>query len=95
MGAWIETLPFYCTVWFCGVAPYVGAWIETYNSRDLRHWQASHPTWVRGLKLSTVTNFVIAHHVAPYVGAWIETCYIHIILYVPAVAPYVGAWIET
>ena len=34
------------------VAPYVGAWIETYN-RDLQEIEKrSHPTWVRGLKLA-------------------------------------------
>ena len=33
------------------VAPYVGAWIETLNFLDLDLSRASHPTWVRGLKL--------------------------------------------
>ena len=32
----------------------------------------SHPTWVRGLKLSTCDNWK-SRGVAPYVGAWIET----------------------
>ena len=34
------------------VAPRVGAWIETSKSSDgVRVWPASHPVWVRGLKL--------------------------------------------
>ena len=32
----------------------------------------SHPTWVRGLKL-TESMFNTSAVVAPYVGAWIET----------------------
>ena len=33
------------------VAPYVGAWIETDNTRKKRNTVfLSHPTWVRGLK---------------------------------------------
>ena len=35
------------------VAPRVGAWIETYDSWGSRPEPASHPVWVRGLKLST------------------------------------------
>ena len=33
----------------------------------------SHPTWVRGLKLSLVLSNSLTLRVAPYVGAWIET----------------------
>ena len=33
----------------------------------------SHPTWVRGLKLSLVMVSLWLHIVAPHVGAWIET----------------------
>ena len=33
------------------VAPYVGAWIETSKYAAKAQLQASHPTWVRGLKL--------------------------------------------
>ena len=57
-----------------GVAPYVGAWIETscrpVNKADIA-W--SHPTWVRGLKLITIAQSGSQVSVAPYVGAWIET----------------------
>lgn len=33
-----------------GVAPHVGAWIETYQFFDNIHQTLSHPMWVRGLK---------------------------------------------
>ena len=32
------------------VAPYVGAWIETYSCYTVYGQDRSHPTWVRGLK---------------------------------------------
>ena len=35
----------------------------------------SHPTWVRGLKLSKQGCTISPKSVAPYVGAWIETCF--------------------
>ena len=35
----------------------------------------SHPTWVRGLKLSKESEQHPVDEVAPYVGAWIETFY--------------------
>ena len=52
MGAWIETplkgpeddVP--------SVAPYMGAWIETLSGVSACQYCRSHPTWVRGLKLS-------------------------------------------
>ena len=34
---------------------------------------ASHPMWVRGLKLNYAYLCGIINQVAPYVGAWIET----------------------
>ena len=55
----------------------------------------SHPTWVRGLKLSIFPNTRTRHKVAPYVGAWIETEFDAIGYELTPVAPYVGAWIET
>ena len=55
------------------VAPHVGAWIETLALAFAAFFAASHPMWVRGLKLiHTLYNFVVAI-VAPHVGAWIET----------------------
>ena len=56
------------------VAPYVGAWIETYATKEkLTHGYESHPTWVRGLKLDCLCHLLRDTRVAPYVGAWIET----------------------
>ncbi len=36
------------------VAPYVGAWIETWTEASHHADILSHPTWVRGLKLPEV-----------------------------------------
>ena len=38
------------------VAPYVGAWIETFIPQVLPCIAKSHPTWVRGLKLFDAWN---------------------------------------
>ena len=57
----------------CGVAPYVGAWIETFISAIVASMFLSHPTWVRGLKLIGESIRKARQAVAPYVGAWIET----------------------
>ena len=78
------------------VAPYVGAWIETFRSMNGTPLaRMSHPMWVRGLKLPCSHWAVTLTEVAPYVGAWIETEHPYIVKDVKAVAPYVGAWIET
>ena len=55
------------------VAPYVGAWIETIRHTFPNWRHMSHPTWVRGLKLTEHQYDVLKTLVAPYVGAWIET----------------------
>ena len=52
VGAWIETVPIDYDKLLSGVAPRVGAWIETTKSNRLKMPSvASHPVWVRGLKL--------------------------------------------
>ena len=56
--------------------------------------KVSHPSWVRGLKLTTEFQDAVKEEVAPLVGAWIE-----IMMEVnydreTIVAPLVGAWIE-
>ena len=61
------------------VAPRVGAWIETYCTLSKAARTASHPVWVRGLKLYSVLAKVLAE-VAPRVGAWIETTNKHLII---------------
>ena len=38
-----------------------------------KNYKKSHPTWVRGLKLSNRHSKLRIGLVAPYVGAWIET----------------------
>ena len=50
MGAWIETPVQPLGGDVDGVAPYVGAWIETMALGDYALKRKSHPMWVRGLK---------------------------------------------
>ena len=61
VGAWIETHG-YPWMWSePPVAPYVGAWIETSEHRNQEATKKlSHPTWVRGLKLSALDAPVAA-----------------------------------
>ena len=54
MGAWIETQKVSGPNKSSTVAPYVGAWIETLMYQINKAKIASHPTWVRGLKLERV-----------------------------------------
>ena len=78
-----------------GVAPHVGAWIETPYLLQGRSMRASLPTWERGLKPIAKVVIIIYMCVAPHVGAWIETCGIAESIFARSVAPHVGAWIET
>ena len=51
MGAWIETVVSSLTLRLpCFVAPFVGAWIETFGFSSNFSLDKSHPLWVRGLK---------------------------------------------
>ena len=95
MGAWIETQRCALGATTSHVAPYMGAWIETAACRSSSALRASHPIWVRGLKLSCVCVVVEGVQVAPYMGAWIETSVGGGGLVGVVVAPYMGAWIET
>ena len=56
--------------------------------------QTSHPTRVRGLKLSSEQYGPDRTYVAPYTGAWIEIFYNDRSDHSWIVAPYTGAWIE-
>ena len=57
-----------------GVAPFVGAWIETSDyAQNIFGFDRSHPLWVRGLKLGGLILSSMIQLVAPFVGAWIET----------------------
>ena len=77
------------------VAPHVGAWIETldFSVKDMRI--ASHPMWVRGLKLiklHLLTSNLQSHPM------WVRGLKHPDSFYGHAeykVAPHVGAWIET
>ena len=51
VGAWIETSAAEQAMERQPVAPHVGAWIETFSRVGLLYAFASHPMWVRGLKL--------------------------------------------
>ena len=56
------------------VAPFMGAWIETSSALlSMQKNSVSHPSWVRGLKLTCGILFVSVIVVAPFMGAWIET----------------------
>ena len=77
------------------VAPYVGAWIETYIFKRLYAEIQSHPTWVRGLKLSTRKGFQAVQKSHP---TWVRGLKLYCYFFKVSnktVAPYVGAWIET
>ena len=78
-----------------GVAPHVGAWIETNQDAKRNLRQRSHPMWVRGLKLTSALYVLRYQKVAPHVGAWIETKDCCTKDKFQQVAPHVGAWIET
>ena len=54
VGAWIETSIISLDIYPIIVAPLVGAWIETLAEQDKKAKAESHPSWVRGLKLSMV-----------------------------------------
>ena len=73
MGAWIETSASIGSAPEMQVAPLVGAWIETEWQRQDIKYNASHPSWVRGLKHKNPLGRVAVGLVAPLVGAWIET----------------------
>ena len=71
-GAWIETnAEMKNRLWYI-FAPHTGAWIETPCVQVIAHIVYSHPTRVRGLKLSMPLPF-LANQFAPHTGAWIET----------------------
>jgi hypothetical protein len=67
MGAWIETNSPALLAFICLVAPHMGAWIETYQQKEMQTATQSRPTWARGLKrqhiyrklLSGVKNVIL------------------------------------
>ncbi len=59
MGAWIETKLSNKQFKTYNVASYMGAWIETDTEAvEAVGAEASHPTWVRGLKHFINTNTI-------------------------------------
>ena len=69
MGAWIETRLWWYDVRDKWVAPYVGAWIETACGNLCGCLGESHPTWVRGLKL---TKSFTGLHLAASHPTWVR-----------------------
>ena len=57
MGAWIETLYAQNVLLTRGVAPRVGAWIETLRISFTSFPLLSHLVWVRGLKLNKASDY--------------------------------------
>ncbi len=59
-GAWIEIGPLLQVVELAVVAPHTGAWIEIpVGDTAYNRYGASHPTRVRGLKLTFLHAFVL------------------------------------
>ena len=72
VGAWIEIGHGPWQDSDITVAPHVGAWIEMSEIELHLPSLASHPMWVRGLKLPLSPCITVGDEVAPHVGAWIE-----------------------
>ena len=58
---------------FIGVAPYVGAWIETLPSTTFVSRVSVAPYVGAWIETDTTAKNIDNATVAPYVGAWIET----------------------
>ena len=96
MGAWIETSVDSAVSSFTAVAPYVGAWIETFIPVILSTTMPrSHPTWVRGLKHYSVVASLLDELSHPTWVRGLKQSTSIIPIATEKVAPYVGAWIET
>ena len=94
---WVRGLKLpYLPLFSCNlVAPYVGAWIETYDTVDDVDNSTSHPMWVRGLK-----RFELSYSYKIYKShpMWVRGLKLSRGCRrsrLGIVAPYVGAWIET
>ena len=94
VGAWIEIEAPSERRQTYGVAPHVGAWIEIRPMTRSGIQGKSHPTWVRGLKL-TLDGLTGVNPVSH--PTWVRGLKFPVRL-VPlrlvSVAPHVGAWIE-
>ena len=85
MGAWIETNRWPSYRQSQGVAPRVGAWIETLPEDIEQEWNAIVAprvgAWIETTEYTDI--IIIAISVAPRVGAWIETVYSIMIIPLP------------
>ena len=77
------------------VAPRVGAWIETKILTHIACCWASHPEWVRGLKLLSVCSAMRQGLSHPEWVRGLKLVNHHANAQGHGVAPRVGAWIET
>ena len=74
MGVWIETVDADIQSIERKVTPFVGVWIETQiKQKQYEAENASHPSWVCGLKLKIIEFIERRTQVTPFVGVWIET----------------------
>ena len=94
---WVRGLKHRESLWFIlpmEVAPYVGAWIETFFKCNPSILDTSHPMWVRGLKLLLLAGVRMLSMSHPM---WVRGLKHRIKgnqRERENVAPYVGAWIE-
>ena len=78
-----------------GVAPHVGAWIETNLIGMSSDGGAVAPHVGAWIETAYIIESLYVDDVAPHVGAWIETMWELSQKSKHKVAPHVGAWIET
>ena len=76
------------------VAPYMGAWIEIFNSLNNTIHLTVAPYMGAWIEINTFASSASNSLVAPYMGAWIEIYVVEITESGRIVAPYMGAWIE-
>ena len=77
------------------VASLVDAWIKIENiSYTSPSATASHPSWMRGLKLKQEENQILTGHVASLVDAWIKIMPPCLLAKLYAVASLADAWIK-
>ena len=95
MGAWIETFDGVNGLQIKLVASYMGAWIETLTVHKHIHLRVSHPTWVRGLKLSKTQADRTDYESHPTWVRGLKQDGTILLMKRAEVASYMGAWIET
>ena len=73
---WVRGLKLHSTLYthLKGVAPYVGAWIETHVLFRASRQEASHPMWVRGLKHTSTYQTLAEYQSHPM---WVRGLKLH------------------